>query len=205
MRKSGLTCLVFATALEAGPFIAGLRLGRLPGTPFPAYRRGKLCAVLCGIGKANAAMAAAWACGFFKPRRLVNLGAAGALARGRKLGEVLQVTRVVEPDRPVLGSGLPHEHRPDVFEGFPGAVLSTMDRPALRPADRRALSRLAELADMEGAAVIQACRAFGAGCHLFKFVTDRPGNPSSRDIVRNIRKFRKDFFLFFVSGVLPRL
>lgn len=203
MRKGAVTCLVFATELEAAPFLKGLGLKALRGRPFPAYRNRDLAAVICGIGKANAAMATAWACSFFSPRRLVNLGAAGALSLGLKPGDILQVAKAVEPDRPGLRSGRPHEHRPDILKGFPGAVISTMDRPALRPADRRALAPLAALADMESAAFIQACGRFGRECLVFKFVSDTPRHTGGADIVRNIKLHRRAFYAFFRSSVLP--
>ncbi|MDA8242935.1 MAG: hypothetical protein M0025_02310 [Elusimicrobia bacterium] len=206
MRKVPVTCcLVFATGLEASPFLKGLGLKALRGCPFPAYRKGKLGAVICGIGKANAAMATAWACAFFSPRGLVNLGAAGSLTRRLKPGDMLQVTKAVEADRPGLRTGRPHEHRPDTLRGFKGAVVATADKPVLRPADREKLARLAALADMESAAFIQTCRAFKRKCYLFKFVTDGPDNPASSDILANIRKYRSAFSGFVSSSVLPRL
>ncbi len=205
MRKVPVTCLVFATRLEAAPFLKGLGLRALRGRPFPAYRKGKLAAVISGMGKANAAMATAWACSFFSPRRLVNLGAAGSLSRRLKPGDILQVSKAVETDRPGLRSGRPHEHRPDMLKGFAEAVIATADKPVLRRADRKKLARLAALADMESAAFIQTCRAFRLKCYLFKLVTDDPDNPASSDIIANIGKYGEAFFGFFASSVLPRL
>lgn len=205
MRREPVTCLVMATMLEAAPFLRGLGLKRLRGSPFPVYRRGRLTAVLSGTGKANAAMAAGWACAALRPERLVNLGAAGALAAGLPAGTALQVTRALEPDRPGLWTGVPHAHRPARLRGLRGAVIATMDRPALKPAERRRLSRLAQLADMESASFIQACGRFGRECLVFKFVSDTPRHTSGADIVRNIKLHRRAFYEFFRSSVLPLL
>ncbi len=205
MRKAPVTCLVFATLLEAEPFIKGLSLYKVPAKPFPVYRAGGLVAVISGIGKANSAMAAAYACMKFSPVSLVNLGAAGATSRALPLGANLHVGLAVEYDRPGLRSKAPHAHIPDIMEGFPLAAIATLDRPTLNAAERRRVAGKTQLADMEAAAFIQACRKFGKKCYVFKFVTDTPGHDSGSAIVANIKKFRGRFFSFFRDSVAHRL
>ncbi len=203
--RRGPVALLFATLPEAEPFIKGLKLKRTVSAPFPVYKGRGLALVLSGIGKADAAMAAAWTCERLSPRVLVNLGAAGAVGKKLDPGDCLQISRAVEPDRPGLRTGAPREHFPEALKGFRNAVIATQDRPILSAADRRRLLRLADLADMETSAFIQACRRFGRSCFAFKFVTDAPGHSSGEDIVRGIRKHRDSFFSFFLSAVLPSL
>lgn len=205
MQKKPVTCLVMATLLEAEPFIKGLSLKRVSAKPFPVYRAGNIAAVISGIGKANCAMATAYACLELEPRLLVNLGAAGATDAALPLGENLHVYRAVEFDRPGLRTKAPHEHTPDVMKGFSLAAIATQDRPTLECGERRALAAKARLVDMETASFIQACRKFGKKCYVFKFVTDTPAHTHGSDIVDNIEKYRGQFFDFFRQSVLPRL
>lgn len=205
MQKKPVTCLVMATLLEAEPFIKGLSLKRVSAKPFPVYRAGNIAAVISGIGKANCAMATAYACLELEPRLLVNLGAAGATDAALPLGENLHVYRAVEFDRPGLRTKAPHEHTPDIMKGFSLAAIATQDRPTLECGERRALAAKARLVDMESASFIQACRKFGKKCYVFKFVTDTPAHTHGSDIVDNIEKYRGQFFDFFRQSVLPRL
>jgi len=205
MQKKSVTCLIIATLPEAKPFIKGLGLQRKSAKPFPVYRAGNLIAVISGIGKANSAMAVAYACLEFNPSKLVNLGAAGATDASLPLGANLHVCLAVEYDRPGLRTKAPNEHTPDILRGFPLAAMGTLDRPTLAAAERRILSKKTQLADMEGAAFIQACRTFGKKCYLFKFVTDTPAHARGGDIVSNILKYRGRFSGFFINSVLPLL
>jgi nucleoside phosphorylase len=194
-----------ATMLEAKPFVLGLGLEECETAPFRIFRRDRILLVISGIGKANAAMACAYLIRSHDPACLCNLGAAGATDDGLALGECRQVGRIIEPDRPDLMTGLPHEHVPDVLDGFPSVTLATQDRPVLGEDERRRIAGLARLADMEGASVSQACRQFGRPCYLFKFVSDTPGHDQSSDISANISLHRDAFYRFFRENVLPRL
>lgn len=205
MQKKPVTCLVMATLPEAKPFLKGLSLKRIASKPFQVYRAGNLVAVISGIGKANAAMATAFACLEFGPRLLVNLGAAGATDSSLPLGSHLHVSLAVEYDRPGLRSKAPHKHTPDILKGFPLAAIATLDRPTLAAAERRALAKRTRLVDMESAAFIQACRTFGKKCYVFKFVTDTPAHTGGSDIVSNIKSRREEFFHFFAQSVMPHL
>ncbi len=205
MQRKPVTCLIMATLLEAEPFIKGLSLKRASSKPFPVYRAGNLAAVISGIGKANCAMATAYACLELGPRLLVNLGAAGATDAALPLGANLHVYLAVEFDRPGLRTKLPHEHSPEVLKGFSLAAIATQDRPALAAAERRVLAEKARLVDMESASFIQTCRKFGKKCYVFKFVTDTPAHTHGSAIVDNIEKYRDSFFEFFKSSVLTRL
>lgn len=191
--------------LEAQPLIRALGLKLLIKRPFRVYAGGTHTLVISGIGKAHAAMAAAELVVHHGARVILNAGAAGALTRELPLGGIYQVTRAVEPDRPkLIGRGL-RTLLPDTLEGVAGATLATQDRPMVTEEERRAVSLLAQLADMEGAAVVQAARLYGARCHLFKFVSDTPDHSSDFNIVANIRRLRGAFADFIADKVLPEL
>lgn len=197
--------LVMATLLEAAPFIKDLSLREWESEPFGLYGDGRIVLIVSGIGKANAAMACAFLIQTRRPSLVCNLGAAGAADGRCALGECYHISRVIEPDRPHLRSGLPHEHLPDVLDGFALAALATQDRPLREPAERESVASSAQLVDMEGAAVVQACRRFGVKCFLFKFVSDTPDQRQNAEIVKNIELYRDAHSRFFKDSVLPRL
>lgn len=194
-----------ATMLEAEPFVRGLVLERLADKPFELYGRGGIRLIISGIGKTNASTACTHFIHCFAPSIVCNLGAAGATGGTSFLGDCLHISRIIEPDRPDLHTGIPREYAPDMMEGFSDAALATQDRPIRDASERQAVSELAHLVDMEGASIAQVCRLFGRRCYLFKFVSDTPCHTTSSDIRTNISLHRDAFFRFFREEVLPRL
>ena len=96
--------LIFATMMEAKPFIQGMPLEKIEGAPFSVFEKAGIVLVVSGIGKANAAMATLYCCQTFEPAFVCNLGAAGATDSSHALGDMVQVTEVIEYDRPELKS-----------------------------------------------------------------------------------------------------
>jgi len=194
-----------ATMLEAKPFVLGMSLRQTRKIPFRLFQNDGILLIISGIGKANAAMATAYSCLKFKPACICNLGAAGATHSGYDLGEIFHIQKIVEPDRPDLKTGKPCVHKPDLLAGFKTTILATSDRAVLDPKERKAISINADLIDMEGASVVQACRTFKKNCYLFKFVSDTPDHTRDQDIVNHIRLYRKKFYDFFTDSVRPVL
>ena len=161
--------------------------------------------IISGIGKANAAIATAYCCQKFNPACICNLGAAGATHFSHLLGEIFQIKKIFEYDRPEFKSGKPHIHRPDILNGFKTVKLATCDRVVLDPDERGEISVNAGLVDMEGASVVQACSIFQTKCFMFKFVSDTLDHTSDKEIIENIRLYRTPFFEFFYHSVLPVL
>ncbi len=198
--------LIMATELEAAPFIEGMALTETEREPFSVYQgEGEAGLILSGIGKANAAMACAYLLQRHGPQCILNLGAAGATDGRANMGKNYHVNRVIEPDRPHLRTGTPHEQIPDVLDGLPVAALATQDRPVKDPAHRAAVALQAELVDMEGASVVQTARRFRVPCYLFKFVSDSAGHTESSEIETNIRQYRQAFYAFFKDHIRTRL
>lgn len=205
MGEHSLTLLIMATLLEAKPFVAGLEMKPFAEKPFPVFKNNSRVLILSGIGKAHAAAAACYGCLTFAPKAVVNAGAAGALDMAHPAGAIYQISRIVEHDRLDIFTGRPVCHEPDRINGINSATLATGDRPVIDPADRAGLSALAELVDMEAAAVVQTCRTMAVPCHVFKFVSDDPGHTAGLDIINNIRLFRTTLFDFCEASVLPQL
>ena len=200
-----MTAIIMATILEAKPFVLGLSLRQTRKTPFRLFQNDGILLIISGIGKANAAMATAYICLKYKPSCICNLGAAGATHSGYDLGEICHIQKIVEPDRPDLETGKPCVHKPDLLAGFNTTILATSDRAVLDPKERKAMSITADLIDMEGASVVQACRMFQIKCYLFKFVSDTPDHTLDQDIVDHIRRYRQRFYDFFTDSVRPIL
>ncbi len=188
MPKDSVIGIIMATLLEAKPFIDRLFLKAYTHEPFEAYRNGHIRLIISGIGKAAAAMAATWLILTEHPAQIFNLGASGAMNHRHKLGEVLHISEVIEPDRPILGTDRFYEHSADMLQGFATAVLATQDKPVILPEERASVAAFAQLADMEGAAVVQTCRRFNVPCYLFKFVSDTPENHRIRENIESCRE-----------------
>lgn len=202
MDKRGIA-LVMATSLEADPLIKKLGLEKIGKHPFALFEKKDIILILSGIGKAGAAMAAAYCCDKFNPAWVCNLGAAGALDHDHPLGEIYQIEKVLDYDRPTFITGKPHKYRLPVLKGFKTARLATQDHPIYDAEERERMLRSADLCDMEGAAVAQACELYGKKVTLFKYVSDTPDHSRSVDIIANIRRYRVTAAEFFIESALP--
>jgi adenosylhomocysteine nucleosidase len=205
VEKHTVTAIVMATMLEAKPFVLGMSLTQSRKKPFAVFRNNHIFLIISGVGKANAAMATGYSCDKHHPVCICNLGAAGATNISHPLGEIFHINKIVEYDRHELTTRRPCIHNPDILNGFQTATLSTSDMAVLAPDERKKISMNADLIDMEGASVAQACRKFNTKCFIFKFVSDTPDHARSEDIVENIRRHRSFFYEFFIRSVMPVL
>lgn len=205
MERNPLIAIVMATMIEAKPFVQGMSLTEYEQRPFRLFINDGILLAISDIGKANAAMATAYCCHKFMPACVCNLGAAGAAGYSHALGEIFHIDKVIEYDRSELTTRNPCTHQPHILDGFPFATLSTSDKAILDPEERKELSKNADLIDMEGASVVQACRIFETRCYVFKFVSDTPEHTKDDDVIKNIRLYRTPFYEFFKSSVMPAI
>ncbi|MCX7677902.1 MAG: hypothetical protein N2316_01655 [Spirochaetes bacterium] len=197
--------IVMATALEANPFIAEMKLSLLEKTPFRIFGNGASLLTISGIGKVNAALATGYLAQKFNVKIFLNAGAAGALNAKYEIGDIYHVREVVEPDRPSLLTHRMRAKPADCLSGFPTAVLATQDVPVLNSVERERLSSIADLADMEGAAVLLAARKFRARCYIFKIISDTASHSDDATIIEHIRVHGQSFAQFIVERVLKAL
>jgi len=204
MQGNPRTGIVMATMIEASPLIGALGLESAGDGPVRVFTApgGPVLAV-SGIGKVNAALAACYLVMRHGVGTVFNIGAAGATGNGLRTGEVFHIQAIVEPDRPRIMNRSQRSSAPDTLEGFRMASLATLDRPLVSAAERASVAARADLVDMEGAAVLQACRMFGARCYIFKMVSDTPEHQSDTEIVENIRSLAGPLADFFVERVIP--
>lgn len=170
--------LIFATHREARPFLALSQAVRIEDQPFvlfhtPAHAR--LCIAICRIGKVAAAAACQALILSHKADRIINAGACGALHDRPELavGSLVHITQAVEGDHEVFGK------RPNaavcaaaIGNGLPPARLVTLDRPVFDPLQRKTYGALADVVDMEGAAIARVAALYGVPCEMIKGVTD---------------------------------
>jgi adenosylhomocysteine nucleosidase len=195
--------LIFATDIESKAFIKGFSLGSIEKKPFSILSNNKIFLIISGIGKANAAMAASYMKNKYNTEIIFNIGAAGATTAEYNIGDIFHINKVVEYDRPrLLKKGL-RILKPDVLDGFEFATLATQDRPVIESGHRKELSQHADLVDMEGASVIQACRLFKAKCYLFKIVTDTPKHHEI-EIIMNVYRTAGKMFEFFKENIINK-
>jgi len=205
MPQHRVIALIMATKLEADPFIRELGLERETKQPFLVYRRDDVVLIISGIGKANAAIAATYGILTYRPSRLCNLGAAGAVTPGYSLGDMYHIDAVIEYDRPRLRSHKIRRLTPLVLPGFRCAVLATQDKPAVDPDHRKLLTACADLVDMEAAGVLQAAEKFSVPCVIFKFVSDTVDHCEHDVIVAHIKQYGSAFCSWVTASVLPLL
>lgn len=205
MERKKLICLIMATMMEAEPFILGMAMEEFEKKPFQQFKSDGVILAISGIGKANAAICAAFCLHQFEPSCLCNLGAAGTTWFSHHPGEIFQINKIIENDRPDLFSGTLCCHEPNIIDNIPSATLSTSDRAILDPEERKNISEIADLIDMEGASIVQACSIFEKRCYVFKFVSDTPEDTKFSDVIRNIKHFGPSFFNFFKISVMPMI
>jgi len=198
-------CIIMATTLEAKPFIDKLNLKKYGKGSFKQFLNENILLMISGVGKTNAAIATTYCCKKYHPPYILNMGAAGATDSTHQLGSILHIYKIFEHDRPQFPSRKPHAHKPDRLKGFSTATLATGDRPVIDPNGRKIISKYASLVDMEGAAIAQTCKTFKTKCYVFKYVSDTPEHTGGADILKNMINYRKPFFDFFSSAIMPLL
>ena len=194
--------IVIATMMEAEPFIKGLRLEAAAATkPFRIYRGGGRILVVSGIGKVNAALATATIILQHGAATIYNIGAAGALSETLKFGDIRHISAVYEHDRTKFDVKAPYIIKTDVLDSHVTASLATGDIPIVPVEDRRALAVFAELVDMEGAAIVRACRRYSVNCYLFKGVSDTAETPEE-ELIPGLGKVSESLFEYFAAKVI---
>ncbi len=188
------TLLIFATELEAEPFIKNMGMVLQEADLPETHSSPGLDLIITGIGKANAAMSTALALYRKNYGRIINLGAAGALKEDMDMGDIFTVKKIVEPGRPSLKDGGLRISFPEKFEPLPAKTLATRDRMVVSKDERLALGKIADIVDMEGAAILQACRKFGKSCSMIKFISDRLSDNENDLIRKGITELRSEFY-----------
>jgi adenosylhomocysteine nucleosidase len=138
-----------------------------------------------GVGKVNAALAAARLIERHRPQRVWNFGTAGGLTVGHGLH---RCTRFVQRDMQVTALGFspgqtPFEPESALITGTGGLTCSSGDSFVTSGEDLLG----ADVVEMEAYAIAKACLAAQVKFECFKFISDRADSNSSEDWQSNIR------------------
>ncbi len=130
--------------------------------------------VVTGLGKTAAAVGVTRALAGREPAGLevVNIGTAGALHDHLEGLHLPSVVLNHDIDAEVIRM-LGYDADERIELGGDGPVLATGDVFVTDPVVRARLAERADLVDMEGYAVVYACRAIGVPVRLVKHVSDR--------------------------------
>ena len=153
----------------------------------------KTAVLICGVGKVNAACGTQIAISKFKPEAVINLGVAGGLNDGVRVGEIYSVSHAVQYDFDLTqlnGTQIgtldecTENYIPLAICGkYPQKLLATGDRFNDSLKDYRLLKDTlkADVRDMEGGAVAQACMHAKVPCYSFKIISDSAGSGSTTE------------------------
>ncbi|PID39952.1 MAG: hypothetical protein CR984_05725 [Proteobacteria bacterium] len=188
--------IVFATRQEAEPFLSLASVVSVKAAPFPFFRvspaiHPECVAVVSGMGKIAAALAAAEMVLRQGCKVLVSAGLCGCLSREKRwhVGDLLRVGSAVEGDCERFGEPDPeYACSPQWFEGLETARLVTCDRPVFTDVLRQTLLAIGDLADMEGVAVARTAHCYGIPCAMLKGISDGADETGRKHIARHIAR-----------------
>ena len=190
-----MTGIIAATQSEADPLIALLGASKLCNEPFATYRFKSGVIVISQMGPENAARATEHLIDRHGPERIVNPGICGALSDRMQVGKVYRITTVIDENENQIPcpSG--------AWSDLPPARLASVSEPVFQPDRRDALAEIAELVDMEGAAIAFVCAARNIPCTMLKGVSDLANRTGKDDIKRNISAVSGDVARIAAAGL----
>ncbi len=149
--------------------------------------------VVGGVGKVNIAAATQIAVSVYGADKIVNFGLSGSLRPEIPVAEVFEVSHAVQYDFDLAQlNGTPvgtlNEYEEpylplDRTHLFPAVKLGTGDRFNDSEADFRFLhdTLLADVRDMEGAAIVQVCKHANVPVYAYKVISDVAGSGSTTE------------------------
>lgn len=166
----------------------------------------------CGIGKANAAAAAAVLMDRFRPELIVHYGAAGGLDPELGVGDTVVATEVAYSDADATAFGYAYGQVPQMparypadpriaelaraalaDAGLPGTIkfglVTTADSFISQPEKASLFRRLfpeARATDMEGAAIVQTAFRFGVPWVVVRSLSDLAGHEAADSFDSNL-------------------
>ena len=197
--------LLVATEAEAAPLIERLAAEKVAEGPFATYRfaaptGGEI--VISGIGPAAAAAAAEYLIEDRAAGVVVNVGICGALAADLHPGDLVRITGVIDGQAALEGGHtVPLPTGPGPWGRLAPKRLATVGRAVFEHDRRRTLARRADVVDMEGLAIAEACAERGVRLHMLKGVSDLADGGGKDDIRRNIEGISADLADAVAAGL----
>lgn len=149
--------------------------------------------VICGVGKVNAACGTQIAIDELGADVIINVGVAGGLNGGVKVGEIYAISNVVQYDfdlSQLNGTKIgtldecSENYLPlALSDGYSAKKLATGDRFNDSKQDYRLLTEVlhADVRDMECGAIAQVCMHANVPCYSYKIISDLAGSGSTTD------------------------
>ncbi|MBO5328231.1 MAG: 5'-methylthioadenosine/S-adenosylhomocysteine nucleosidase [Clostridia bacterium] len=193
-----MKCFVIAMESEAAPLLKHVKIEREYKIGVKRIIVGKLFekqvgVVICGVGKVNAACGAQYAIDVLGADVIINIGVAGGLNSSLKVGETYCISHAVQYDFDLVQlNGTPMGTLNEFEERFlplstvnlyPLKKLGTGDRFNDDIKDYELLSKdmCADIRDMEGGAIVQACIHANVKVYSFKTISDLANSGSTTD------------------------
>lgn len=193
-----MKCFVIAMDKEAAPVIAAMTDTSEKKISGKRVIYGALCGetvavVVCGVGKVNAACGAQIAVTGLNADAVINIGVAGGLNDGLKIGELYGISAAVQYDFDLtqlngteIGTldELTENYIPLSYGGrYPAKRLATGDRFNDSKDDYKLLTGVldADIRDMEGGAIAQTCLHAQVKCRAYKVISDLAGSGSTTE------------------------
>lgn len=149
--------------------------------------------VICGVGKVNAACGTQIAIDELGAKEIINIGFAGGLNDGVKIGGLYGISHTVQYDFDLTqlnGTKIgtldecKENYIPLAYDGkFPLKKLATGDRFNDSKDDYLLLTKTlgADIRDMEGGAIAQVCMHAKIPCRAYKIISDLAGSGSTTE------------------------
>lgn len=191
-----MTVFVIAMESEAKPLTDNMTEVTFSQVYGKKIVRGKLCgqntgAVICGVGKVNAAAGTQYAIDRLDADKIINIGVAGGLNDGLQIGKIYSVSHAVQYDFDLVQLNGTEIGTLNEFEEnylplctraiYPLKRLATGDRFNDDKDDFKLLTEVlkADIRDMEGGAIAQVCKHAGVPFYSFKAISDLAGSGST--------------------------
>lgn len=150
-------------------------------------------AVICGVGKVNAAAGTQYAIDCLGAEKIINVGVAGGLNPGTEVGKIYGIEEAAQYDFDLAALNGTPKGTLDEYETpylplsftplYPLKKLCTGDRFNDDPADYEFLTKelKADIRDMELGAVAHVCRRANIPCYAFKVISDVAGSGATTE------------------------
>ncbi|MGR9072115.1 MAG: 5'-methylthioadenosine/S-adenosylhomocysteine nucleosidase family protein [Gammaproteobacteria bacterium] len=183
MKKRNGCVIVFATLPEAEPLILRIGAERSSEETFTVFHadarphRQAITVIVSGMGLLSARKAMRFVFARYEPGFVLNCGIAGSLSGDFEIGGIFAIERT--------GTVFHRKNRPGIDwvaadlirpAGCRAARLASVRDPLFDRRRKSGLSPLADLVDMEAAAVAQACTKNKTPCGILKIVSDDAEN-----------------------------
>ena len=191
-----MIAILLATLSEAQPLLDLLKAEKRLEQPFGTYsfhaagRRPGGLVIITGIGPQQAAAATDYAITARGARRILNVGICGALTHAVEPGHMCHITGIVEGDVLLKNPSAPSLPlaTESLWRSLPAARLVSVSEPVFGGEGRTILSAHADMVDMEGYAIVQACQQKGVPFQLLKVVSDRADDTGHEELHLNMTR-----------------